>query len=118
MKKKEQGSIETVTDDIIYKYIIQGADMGRNPIGWEKTVRLSLCELVKAGKADFLFLREPDVLTLWNSWVTGTKKKLDILREEERKYRQQLVAYDSLSQEQRELLKIRKPKRPKFLPED
>ena len=117
MTKKEP-EIEPVTDDDVYKYIIAGLDLGRKPLGQEKIFRLALCELVKAGKADFLFLREPDALAYWNSWVSVVKKKLDSVKEEERKYRQQLAVYDTLSQEQRELLKIRKPKRPKFVLED
>ena len=116
--KKNEPEIEPVTNDDIYKYIIAGVDLCRNPLGHEKLLRLALCELVKAGKADFLFLREPDALAYWNSCVTGTRKKLVVVKEEERKYRHQLAVYDTLSQEQRELLKIRKPKRPKFVLED
>lgn len=117
MRKKEE-NIETVTDDAIYNYIIQGADMGKQPLGYEKLLRLTLVELVKTGKADFLFLREPELLKVWNSWVTLTRKKVDILKEDERKYREALAAYESLSQDKRELLKIRKPRCPKFVLED
>ena len=72
-----------------------------------------MLELVKAGKEDFLLLRNESVAKWWSAVLRGIQAKIDKKKETQRVYDLKLSAYEKLLPAERTLLKIRKPVAPK-----
>lgn len=72
-----------------------------------------MLELVKAGYADFILLRDDEVSTWWNSLIKAANTKFNAYQEKLRLYELKLSALEKLSDDERKMLKIRKPIKPK-----
>lgn len=98
-------------------YIVRCVDYP-NPKAAPKNQMLTrkiMVELIMAGRAEFLLLREDDVATWWRTVVANVNKKVDKYSENVRNYEIMSAAWDKLTEEDRKVLKIRKPKKPKEL---
>lgn len=83
-----------------------------------KTERISrkiMIELLKAGRAEFLLLRDDEVASWWNKIYSGVHEKFAKHQEKIRVYNVKLEAYNKLSADERKVLGIRKPAKPKGL---
>ena len=100
----------------ILDFIIKGLDSGDTYISKEgKIARKIMIELVKAGYADFLLLRDEEVSKWWNGIYGGVREKYARYQEKVRVYNIKLEAYNKLSAGERKALGIRKPSKPKGL---
>ena len=100
----------------ILDFIVSGAcDNGTYMTKPEKIARKVMVELVKAGRSEFLLLRDDEVSKWWNSLYNGVHEKFEKYKERVRVYEIKLAAYERLSKEDRKLLGIRKPQKPKGL---
>ena len=100
----------------ILNFLIKGLD---NPDVWmakpERIARKVMIELVKAGRAEFLLLRDEEVADWWNNLYGGIESKFAKHQEKVRVYNVKLDAYNKLSAAERKTLGIRKPVKPKGL---
>lgn len=100
----------------ILDFIIKGLDGGEYYISKEgKIARKVMIELVKAGRADFLLLRDEEVADWWNKIYSGVREKFEKYQERVRIYNIKIEAYNKLSAAERKTLGIRKPTKPKGL---
>ena len=81
----------------------------------EGIARKVMIELVKAGYADFLLLRDDDVRNWWDKIYRGVRAKFERHQEKVRVYNIKLEAYNRLTAAERKILGIRKPQKPKGL---
>ncbi len=79
----------------------------------QRIARKVMIELVKAGRSEFLLLRDDEVSKWWGSIVTSATKAVEIYREKLRIYEIKQSAWSKLTEEDRKILKIRKPIAPK-----
>lgn len=79
----------------------------------EKIARKVMVELVKAGRSEFLLLRDDEVSQWWGKLYNGVHEKFEKYKERVRVYEIKLAAYERLSKEDRKALGIRKPQKPK-----
>lgn len=73
-----------------------------------------MIELVKAGYADFLLLRDDDISKWWGDIVAQAQAGLEKQKEKIRLYKVKCRAYERLSPEDRKILGLKKPVKPKF----
>lgn len=81
----------------------------------QKLTRTIMVELIMSGRAEFLLLRDDEVATWWRTVVAAVNKKVDKYKENVRNYEIMSAAWDKLTEEDRKILKIRKPRKPKEL---
>jgi len=106
---------DTLTNEIL-DFIVSGAcDTGSYMTKPEKIARKVMVELVKAGRSEFLLLRDDEVNKWWGSLYNGVHEKFAKHKERVRVYEIKLAAYERLSKEDRKALGIRKPAKPKGL---
>lgn len=79
----------------------------------ERVARKVMIELVKAGRSEFLLLRDDEVSKWWGSIVSGIRTKIAKEKERFRMYDVKLQAYNKLTAAERKTLGIRKPVKPK-----
>ena len=79
----------------------------------ERILRKSMVALVKSGHATFLFLRDDESRTWWAKTVKVAAATVEKRNEAWRVYEIKQKAWDRLSEEDRKILKIRKPTAPK-----
>lgn len=72
-----------------------------------------MLELIKAGYADFILLRDDEVSAWWNSLIKAANTAFYAYQEQLRLYELKLSAWEKLSDDERKMLKIRKPIKPK-----
>ena len=101
----------------ILKYI-ETHSMGENEYGYGGAVgviaKTVMIELVKAGHADFLLLRDDVVAKWWGKMVTSAQKAIDLLEEKKRIYQIKMAAWERLTAEERKVLGLVKaPIKPK-----
>ena len=101
----------------ILKYI-ETHSMGENTYGYgavdAKIAKTVMIELVKAGHADFLLLRDDVVSKWWGKMVTAAQKAIDLLVEKKRLYQIKMAAWERLTVEERKVLGLVKaPAKPK-----
>ena len=100
----------------ILDFITKGLDSNEVYLSKEaKIARKVMIELVKAGRAEFLLLRDDEVSKWWNKIYGGVHEKFLKYQEKVRVYNVKLEAYNRLSKEERKILGIRKPAKPKGL---
>lgn len=100
----------------ILEFITKGLDSGDTYISKEgKIARKVMIELVKAGRAEFLLLRDDEVSTWWNKIYSGVRTKFEKYQEKVRVYNIKLEAYNRLTAAERKILGIRKPAKPRGL---
>jgi len=101
----------------ILKYI-ETHSMGENTYGYgavdAKIAKTVMIELVKAGHADFLLLRDDVVSKWWGKMITTAQKAIDLLVEKKRIYQIKMAAWERLTVEERKVLGLVKaPIKPK-----
>lgn len=79
----------------------------------QRIARKVMVELVKAGRTEFLLLRDDEVSKWWGSIVTTATNAVETYREKMRIYEIKQSAWLKLTEEDRKILKIRKPIMPK-----
>jgi len=100
----------------ILDFIIKGLDSNDYYIGKDQRLaRKIMVELVKAGRSEFLLLRDDEVSQWWNKLYGGVQEKFDKYQEKVRIYNVKLDAYNRLTKEERKILGIRKPAKPRGL---
>ena len=78
-------------------------------------------ELVRQGKEDFLVLKNPEVAEWWAAHVKADRAEKARIAEQERRERVKKEALDRLTDEEKELLGLKKPaakKHKKYSPKD
>lgn len=78
-----------------------------------RIAKVVMLELVKAGKADFLLLRDDLIDRWWGSIVAAGRKAIEARDEKKRIYQVKMEAFNKLSDADRKILGIRKPTAPK-----
>ena len=100
----------------VLDFIVKGLD---SPDVWvakpERIARKVMIELVKAGRAEFLLLRDDEVSGWWNKLYGGIETKFAKHQERVRVYNIKMDAYNKLTAAERKTLGIRKPQKPKGL---
>ena len=79
----------------------------------EVIARKAMVSLVKSGHATFLFLADDEMREYWTKLATSAATKVAQRKEKQRLYEIKQAAWDRLSEEDRKILKIRKPVAPK-----
>jgi hypothetical protein len=79
----------------------------------ERVLRKTMVALVKSGHATFLFLRDDESRDWWSKAVKKAATTVEKNRETWRIYEIKQRAYDRLSEEDRKILKLRKPTKPR-----
>lgn len=97
----------------ILDFIIQGTGEANYITKPEKIARKVMVELVKAGYADFILLRDEEVSQWWGKIYGGVRQRYEKYQEKMRTYELKLSAYEKLTKEERTTLGIRKPTKPK-----
>lgn len=97
----------------ILDFIIKSTGDGGYITKSERLARKVMVELVKAGRAEFLILRDDEVSDWWGKIYNGVHDKFAKHKEKVRQYHVKLEAYERLTKEERKILGIRKPAKPK-----
>lgn len=80
----------------------------------ERILRKAMVSLVKSGHASFLFLRDDESRDWWAKTVKVAAATVEKRKEARRVYEIKQRAWDRLSEEDRKILKLRKPTAPKI----
>ena len=97
----------------IYEEILRNTDKKNYINQTERVLRKAMVTLVKSGHATFLFLRDDESRNWWSKTVKQAAASVERNREAWRTYEIKQRAYDRLSEEDRKILKLRKPTMPK-----
>ena len=79
----------------------------------ERILRKAMVSLVKSGHATFLFLRDDESREWWGKTVKTATATVEKRKEAWRVYEIKQKAWDRLNEDDRKILKIRKPTAPK-----
>lgn len=79
----------------------------------ERILTKAMVALVKSGHATFLFLQDDESRNWWAEKVKKAAVTVVKRKEARRKYELKLQAYNRLSDSERKLLKLTKPREPK-----
>ena len=97
----------------IYEEILRNTDRKNYMNVNERIARKAMVSLVKSGHATFLFLRDDESRNWWSKTVKQAAAAVERNKEAWRTYEIKQRAYDRLSEEDRKILKLRKPTMPK-----
>lgn len=97
----------------IYEEILRNTDTKNYVRLDERIARKSLVSLVKSGHATFLFLADDETREYWTKLAKTAATRVAKRKEAWQKYEIKQAAWDRLSEEDRKILKIRKPIAPK-----
>lgn len=97
----------------IYEEILRNTDKKNYINQTERVLRKAMVTLVKSGHATFLFLRDDESRNWWSKTVKLAATRVEKNREAWRVYEIKQRAYDRLNDEDRKILKLRKPIVPK-----
>jgi hypothetical protein len=104
-------------DSVLTNEVIEYIQRGFADDGYmykaERISRKVMVELVKAGRAEFLLLRDDEVSKWWNDIVGSIQAKIARHKEKMAIYELKLQAYNKLTAAERKTLGIRKPVKPK-----
>ena len=98
----------------VYEEILRNTDKKNYVNVNERILRKTMVSLVKSGHATFLFLRDDESREWWNKTVKVAAATVDKRREAWRIYEIKKNVWERLSEEDRKILKIRKPTAPKI----
>ena len=98
----------------VYEEILRNTDKKNYINVHERLLRKSMVALVKSGHATFLFLRDDESRDWWSKTVKQAVATVEKNRQAWRTYEIKQRAYDRLSEEDRKILKLRKPTAPKI----
>lgn len=101
------------TNQEVFDFLIKEA----NGYGWkgERITRKVMIELIKAGRSEFLILRDDEVSEWWNKIYSTAQVRFDKYNEKLSMYNTKMEAYNKLTADERKILGIRKPLKPKEL---
>lgn len=99
-------------DNKVYEEILKSAN-NSNLFQTDRIVRKTIVELVKSGNATFLFIRDDECREYWGRLVRKATETINKRKEAHRIYEIKLNAYNRLTEEDRKVLKIRKPAKPR-----
>jgi hypothetical protein len=97
----------------VYEEILRNTDKKNYINAHERILRKAMVSLVKSGHATFLFLRDDESRAWWGKTVKTASAAVEKRREAWRVYEIRQKAWDRLSEEDRKILKLRKPTMPK-----
>lgn len=97
----------------VYEEILRNTDKKNYVNVNERILRKAMVSLVKSGHATFLFLRDDESRNWWSKTVKQAAAAVERNKEAWRTYEIKQRAYDRLSEEDRKILKLRKPTMPK-----
>jgi hypothetical protein len=97
----------------VYEEILHNTDKKNYLNINERILRKSMVTLVKSGHAAFLFLRDDESREWWSKTVKVAAATVEKRREAWRVYEIKQRAWDRLSEDDRKILKLRKPTMPK-----
>lgn len=97
----------------VYEEILRNTDKKNYVNQNERILRKAMVSLVKSGHATFLFLRDDESREWWSKTVKQASATVEKRREAWRVYEIRQRAWDRLSEEDRKILKLRKPSMPK-----
>ena len=97
----------------VYEEILRNTDKKNYINVHERLLRKSMVALVKSGHATFLFLQDDESRNWWSKTVKQASATVEKRKEAWRNYEIRQRAWDRLSEEDRKILKIRKPNMPK-----
>ena len=97
----------------IYEEILRNTEKKNYVNQTERILRKSMVSLVKSGHATFLFISDDESRDWWAKTVKVAAATVEKRKEARRVYEIKQKAWDRLSEEDRKILKIRKPTAPK-----
>lgn len=97
----------------VYEEILRNTDKKNYINVNERILRKAMVTLVKSGHATFLFLQDDESRNWWSKTVKQASDTVEKNREAWRTYEIKQRAYDRLNDEDRKILKLRKPIVPK-----
>jgi hypothetical protein len=106
-------SDESMLTSEVIEYIEKGFAEDGYMYKPERLARKVMVELVKAGRAEFLLLRDDEVSKWWGDIVGSIQTKIARHKEKVRLYEIKIDAYNKLTVAERKMLGIRKPVKPK-----
>ena len=98
----------------VYEEILRNTDKKNYVNVNERILRKTMVSLVKSGHATFLFLRDDESRNWWGKVVKQASDVVEKRREAWRIYEIKKNVWERLSEEDRKILKIRKPTAPKI----
>jgi hypothetical protein len=98
----------------VYEEILRNTEKKNYVNVNERILRKAMVSLVKSGHATFLFLRDDESREWWAKTVKTASATVEKRREAWRVYEIKQRAWDRLSEDDRKILKIRKPTMPKI----
>jgi hypothetical protein len=97
----------------VYEEILRNTEKKNYVNVNERILRKAMVSLVKSGHATFLFLRDDESREWWSKTVKTAAATVEKNREAWRVYEIKQRAWDRLSEDDRKILKLRKPTKPK-----
>jgi len=106
-------------DTKLLDYVVRGIDLTSSERSYAPTFRKEMIartvmvELIKAGRSEFLLLGNDEVAKWWNGIVTSVRNTMEKYEQELEEYKVKMDAFNKLTEEERKLLKIRAPRKPR-----
>ena len=97
----------------VYEEILRNTEKKNYVNVNERILRKAMVSLVKSGHATFLFLRDDESREWWGKTVKTATATVEKRKEAWRVYEIKQKAWDRLNEDDRKILKIRKPTAPK-----
>jgi hypothetical protein len=97
----------------VYEEILRNTEKKNYVNVNERILRKAMVSLVKSGHATFLFLRDDESREWWSKTVKVAAATVEKRKEAWRVYKIKQRAWDRLSEDDRKILKLRKPSMPK-----
>jgi hypothetical protein len=97
----------------VYEEILRNTEKKNYVNVNERILRKAMVSLVKSGHATFLFLRDDESREWWSKTVKTAAATVEKNREAWRVYEIKQRAWDRLNEDDRKILKLRKPTMPK-----
>ena len=104
---------EVHIEPAVFEEILRNTDKKNYVNQNERVLRKTMVALVKSGHATFLFLQDDESRNVWSKFVKDAAATVAKRREAWRNYEIRQAAWDRLSEEDRKILKIRKPTMPR-----
>tara|TARA_R110000868_G_scaffold66070_1_gene197157 strand:- start:136 stop:465 length:330 start_codon:yes stop_codon:yes gene_type:complete len=104
---------DTVQPNGVVDYIQRGLGKENYFDRPERIARKVMIELVKAGYAEFLLLRDDEVSNWWGGIIRAYQEKIAKEKEKIKVYEIKVQAFNKLTAQERLSLGIRKPIKPK-----
>ncbi len=111
-------STDIKTEDVL-NYLLSHAtgdsNYGYGGASAHRIAKKIMVELVKAGYADFILLRDDEVNKWWTNLVATATEAFRVYDEKLKLYEVKMAAFEKLTEADRKVLGLRKPVKPKPL---